>query len=275
MAGEEETLEIEEPRTGRRRRFKSLSFNRILPNMLTLLAVCAGLTAIRYAVNEQFDRAVIAIVIAGIIDGLDGRIARLLRGTTKFGAELDSLADAVNFGVVPAMVIYFWIMDTAGSFGWALCLLHTVCCILRLARFNTMIGSQALPPWAHSYFTGVPAPSGAGLALLPLILFLETGSGFFDSRIVVGFFLLLSSILMVSRVPTYSLKSMRIKPSWILPFLIGFGAVCAFLVTDPWLTLGAIGFAYLFSIPFAAYTYRQNYKRSPPPIAPPTEPTPA
>ena len=267
MAPDDEAIEIEEPVTGRRRRFKSLSFNRVFPNMLTLLAMCAGLTAIRYAINDQFDRAVIAIVIAGVIDGIDGRIARLLRGTTKFGAELDSLADAVNFGVVPAMVIYLWAMDSAGSLGWALCLLHAVCCVLRLARFNTMIGEPALPPWAHSYFTGVPAPSGAGIAILPLILFLETGKGLFDSPFIVGTFLLVSSILMVSRIPTYSFKAARLKPSWVLPMMIGFGALCAFLVTDPWLTLSAVGFVYLASIPVSAWTYRQQHNRAPQPAA--------
>jgi CDP-diacylglycerol--serine O-phosphatidyltransferase len=244
------------------RRFKSLSFNRVLPNMMTLLAMCAGLTAIRYAVNEQWDRAVIAIVIAAIIDGLDGRIARMLRGTSKFGAELDSLADAVNFGVVPAMVVYLWAMDTAGSLGWALCLLHAVCCVLRLARFNTMIGEPEIPAWAHSYFTGIPAPSGAGFAILPLILFLETGRGIFDSPWIVGAFLLMSSFLMVSRVPTYSLKAIRLKPQWVVPMMLAVGVLAAFLVTDPWRTLSVVGFLYLGSIPVSAWTYRRQHRNA-------------
>ena len=244
------------------RRFKSLSINRVLPNMMTLLALCAGMTAIRYAVNDQWDRAVIAIVIAGIIDALDGGVARMLRGTSKFGAELDSLADAVNFGVVPAMVVYLWAMDTAGSLGWALCLLHAVCCVLRLARFNTMIGEPEVPPWAHSYFTGVPAPSGAGFAILPLILFLETGRGVFDSPWIVGAFLLTSSILMVSQVPTYSLKAIRLKPSWVIPAMLAVGVLAAFLVTDPWRTLSVVGFVYLGSIPVSYYTYQRQMKRT-------------
>ena len=244
------------------RRFKSLSINRVLPNMMTLLAMCAGLTAIRYAVNEQWDRAVIAIVIAGVIDGLDGRVARMLRGTSKFGAELDSLADAVNFGVVPAMVIYLWAMHSAGSLGWALCLLHAVCCVLRLARFNTMIGEPEVRPWAHRYFTGVPAPSGAGLAILPLILFLETGRGVFDSPWVVGAFLLVSSILMVSQVPTYSMKAIRLKPSWVIPAMLAVGILAAFLVTDPWLTLSVVGFLYLGSIPVSAWSHKRQVLRA-------------
>lgn len=244
------------------RRFKSLSFNRILPNMMTLLAICAGMTAIRYSFTGDFEKAVIAIVIAAIIDGLDGRVARMLRGTSKFGAELDSLADAINFGVVPAMVVYLWSMKDAGSLGWALCLLHAICCVLRLARFNTMIGEPELPPWAHSYFTGVPAPSGAGFAILPLILFLETGRGFFDSPWVVGAFLLMSSILMVSKVPTYSTKALRLKPSWVIPVMLGVGTLAAFMVTDPWRTLSVVGFVYLLSIPISAWTYRRNVLRA-------------
>ena len=130
-----------------RRRLKSLSFNRIFPNILTLLALCAGLTAIRYGINTQWDRAAGALVLAAMLDGVDGRVARMLRATTKFGAELDSLADAVNFGVAPAMLMYLWVMHDAGGIGWALCLLHAVCCVLRLARFNTMVGQPDLPPW--------------------------------------------------------------------------------------------------------------------------------
>jgi len=246
---------------GVERRLKSLSFNRILPNMITLLAMCAGLTAIRYGLNAQFDKAVLALVLAIILDGVDGRIARLLRGTSKFGAELDSLADAINFGVVPAMLVYLWAMQDAGRLGWALCLLHAVCCVLRLARFNTMLGQPDLPPWAHSYFTGVPAPAGAGIAILPLILSLETQRGVFDNPLLVGAFLIVSASLMVSRVPTYSLKNIRIKPQFVLFLMLFVGVVAAFLVTDPWLTFSAIGFVYLASIPVSVVTYRRLVKR--------------
>ncbi|MBX7201224.1 MAG: CDP-diacylglycerol--serine O-phosphatidyltransferase, partial [Rhodospirillaceae bacterium] len=165
-------------RAGAARRFKSLSFNRIFPNVLTLMAACSGLTAIRYAINDQWDRAVIALVAAAMLDGVDGRVARMLRGTSKFGAELDSLADAISFGVAPAMIMYLWAMNGAGSLGWPLCLLHAVCCVLRLARFNTMIGQPDVPHWAHNYFTGVPSPFGAGIAILPLIMWLQTGYAF-------------------------------------------------------------------------------------------------
>jgi CDP-diacylglycerol---serine O-phosphatidyltransferase len=246
---------------GVEKRLKSLSFNRILPNMITLMAMCAGLTAIRYGLNEQWDKAVLAIILAIILDGVDGRVARMLKGTSKFGAELDSLADAINFGVVPAMLVYLWAMQDAGRLGWAVCLLHAVCCVLRLARFNTMLGAADLPPWAHSYFTGVPAPAGAGIAILPLILSLETQRGFFDNPYLVGAFLVVSASLMVSRVPTYSLKNIRIKPQYVLFLMLLVGVLAAFLVTDPWLTLSGIGFIYLISIPISVVTYRRLEQR--------------
>jgi CDP-diacylglycerol---serine O-phosphatidyltransferase len=249
-------------RVGRvEQRLKSLSFNRILPNMITLLAMCAGLTAIRYGLGAQWDKAVLAIVLAIILDGVDGRVARMLKGTSKFGAELDSLADAINFGVVPAMLVYLWAMQDAGRLGWAVCLLHAVCCVLRLARFNTMMGQPDLPPWAHSYFTGVPAPAGAGIAILPLILSLETQRGVLDNPYLVGAFLVVSASLMVSRVPTYSLKNIRIKPQFVLYLMLFVGVLAAFLVTDPWLTLSGIGFIYLASIPVSVITYRRLEKR--------------
>ena len=135
-------------------RIPGLSINKLIPNILTMLALCAGLTSIRFAVHGMWKEAVIATVLAAILDGLDGRVARLLQGTSKFGAELDSLSDFVSFGVAPAMVLYFWVMREAGGFGWALVLLFSVCCALRLARFNTMIGEPDLPPYAYNFFTG-------------------------------------------------------------------------------------------------------------------------
>ncbi|MSO72824.1 MAG: phosphatidylcholine/phosphatidylserine synthase [Rhodospirillaceae bacterium] len=258
-----------------RRRLENLSFNRIFPNILTLLALCAGLTAIRYGFNGQWDRAAAALVLAGMLDGVDGRVARMLRGTTKFGAELDSLADAVSFGVAPAIVMYVWVMKDARGIGWALCLLHAVCCVLRLARFNTMVGQPGLPNWAHSYFTGVPAPGGAGIAILPLLIWLHSEASFFASPVVAGAFLLTSSILMVSRVPVYSGKHMRLKPQWFIPLMAIIGAFAAFLVTDPWETLSLVGVVYLVSIPLSAWSFRRLQLRSeaelanPPPGAAP------
>ncbi len=236
-------------------RIPGLSINRLIPNILTLLALCAGLTSIRFAVHDMWKEAVVATVLAAILDGLDGRVARLLQGTSKFGAELDSLSDFVSFGVAPAMVLYFWTMRSAGGFGWALVLLFSVCCALRLARFNTMIGEPDLPPYAYNFFTGVPAPAAAGMVLLPLALSIQFGGGFFDQPMVVAVFLMGVSFLMVSKIPTFSFKKVRIPHKWVLPILLVVGLVAAFLVTEPWLTLSALGGAYLVSIPFAVRSF--------------------
>lgn len=255
---------VEETEPRRRGRFKvgatklrSLSFNRIFPNMITLLALCAGLTAIRYAFNGQWERAVLAIVIAGMLDGVDGRIARLLKGTSKFGAELDSLADAISFGVAPALVMFLWAMHDAGGVGWAVCLLHAVCAVLRLARFNTMIG-QDLPHWAHNYFTGVPSPGGAGIAILPLIFWLLTDERIFQHWAVAGVFLIASAVLMVSRVPVYSGKHVRLKPQLVLPLMVFVGVFAGLLVTEPWATLSFVGLVYVALIPMSVWSYRRR-----------------
>src|SRR5260221_7764458 len=162
------------------RRISGLSLNRMIPNMLTLLALCAGMTAIRFAINGKFEAAVIAIIVAGVFDGLDGRIARLLKSTSPFGAQLDSLSDFVCFGVAPAVMLYIWTMTQLASFGWALSLLYAICCGLRLARFNTQLDVE-LPPYAAYYFTGVPAPGGAGLELVPMFLAFDYDDGIFLS----------------------------------------------------------------------------------------------
>jgi CDP-diacylglycerol--serine O-phosphatidyltransferase len=194
-------------------------------------------------------------VLAAILDGLDGRVARLLQGTSKFGAELDSLSDFVSFGVAPAMVLYFWTMQGAGGFGWALVLLFSVCCALRLARFNTMIGEPDLPPYAYNFFTGVPAPAAAGLVLMPLVFTIQFGGGFFDRPPVVAVFLLGVSFLMVSKIPTFSGKKVRIPHKWVLPILLVIGLAAAFLVTEPWLTLSVVGTLYLGMIPLSLRSF--------------------
>lgn len=236
-------------------RIPGLSINKLIPNILTLLALCAGLTSIRFAMHDMWKEAVVATVLAAVLDGLDGRVARLLQGTSKFGAELDSLSDFVSFGVAPAMVLYFWTMRGAGGFGWALVLLFSVCCALRLARFNTMIGEPDLPPYAYNFFTGIPAPAAAGMVLLPLALTIQFGGGFFDRPWVVAMFLMGVSFMMVSKIPTFSFKKVRIPHKWVLPILLVVGAVAAFLVTEPWLTLSLLGGAYMVSIPFSVRSF--------------------
>ncbi|MBC7906315.1 MAG: CDP-diacylglycerol--serine O-phosphatidyltransferase [Rhodospirillaceae bacterium] len=253
------------PQPGRVRRTRAirppkipgLSINRLIPNILTLLALCAGLTSIRFGLHGQWEYGVCAILLAGVLDGLDGRVARLLQGTSKFGAELDSLSDFVSFGVAPAMLLYFWTMQGAGGFGWAVVLLYTVCCGLRLARFNSMLGNADLPPYAYNFFTGVPAPAAAGIVLLPMVASFEFGVGFFDRPVVTAVFLLGVAFLMVSTIPTFSFKKVRVPNAWVLPVLLVVGLTAAFLVTEPWLTLALIGASYVGLIPVSVRSFRR------------------
>ncbi|HXA72449.1 MAG TPA: CDP-diacylglycerol--serine O-phosphatidyltransferase [Stellaceae bacterium] len=232
------------------------SFNRMIPNILTLLALCAGMTGIRLAIVGKFEAAVIAIIVAGILDGLDGRIARLLKGTSTFGAQLDSLSDFVSFGVAPAVMLYIWTMEQFHGFGWAVVLIFAVCCGLRLARFNTQLG-QELPPYAHNFFTGVPAPAGAGLVMVPMFAAFEFGDTFFRTPTLNTIVILAVACLMVSRVPTFALKRFHVPSEWVLPTLLGVGALAAFLTTEPWATLLVVGVIYVGSFPFSIRYYRR------------------
>jgi len=235
------------------------SFNRLIPNMLTLLALCAGITAMRYALDGSWGRSVIAVLVAGVLDGLDGRIARALGATSRFGAELDSLSDFVAFGVAPGFIIYLWSLHAAGGLGWALALLFAVCCALRLARFNTRLDStEDKPAWAQNYFEGVPAPGGAGLALLPLVFSLQFGEGFFGSPAVTGFVLVSVAALMVSQIPTPAFKRVKVPARYVVFVLLAVAAMAAFLISTPWATLAVVGLIYLASIPYAAVIYRRR-----------------
>lgn len=240
----------------RRSRFKGLSINRLIPNILTMLALCAGLTAIRFGLQEQWEWAVFAVIVAAVLDALDGRIARLLGGTSRFGAELDSLSDFVSFGVAPAILLFFWTMRDARGVGWALVLLFSVCCALRLARFNITSGNPDLPPWAYNYFTGVPAPAAAGLALLPMMLTFVVGPGVFDLPVVNAVVVAGVALLMISRIPTYSLKQVKVPNRYVVPMLVAVGLVAAFLATAHWATISALMIAYLVSIPFSLRSFR-------------------
>jgi len=236
------------------RRLSGLSVNRMVPNILTLLALCAGMTAIRFAMNDNFIGAVYAIIAAGIFDGLDGRIARLLKSTSSFGAELDSLSDFVSFGVAPAAVLYLWTMSALGGAGWAIVLFFAVCCALRLARFNTQANVD-LPSYAAPFFTGVPAPAGAGLVIVPLFLSFEWGDWFFRSPYLNAMTVSGVALLMVSRVPTVSLKRIRIPHDLVVPTLLAVGVLTAFFTTAPWPTLTLIGIVYVGSIPVTVLAY--------------------
>jgi len=195
------------PRFRRKHRARSQTFSRLLPNIITVGALCAGLTGVRFAIAEKWEFAMIAILVAAVLDALDGTIARLLKAASDFGAELDSLSDVVAFGVAPALIIYFWSLSDIGGFGWAAALFFAVCCALRLARFNSTMETR--PSYAYNFFTGVPAPGGALLALLPLLVSQDFGDGFFRHPAVTGPWIVAMALLMVSQVPTYSLKQLR------------------------------------------------------------------
>lgn len=228
----------------RMQRLSDLSVNRMVPNILTLLALCAGMTAMRFAMGGNFQAAVFSIIAAGVFDGLDGRMARLLKATSSFGAELDSLADFVSFGVAPAAVIYLWTMSELHGLGWAIVLFFAVCCALRLARFNSATHGE-VPSYAAPFFTGAPAPAGAGLVMVPMFLSFEWGDWLFRSPYLNAVTVTGIALLMVSKVPTVSLKRIRIPHHMVVPTLLAFGVATAFLTTEPWLTLIVVGIVYL------------------------------
>ena len=236
---------------GPRRRLRALPIYRLVPNAITLLALCSGVTGMRFALEGRWELAMGAIILAAVLDGLDGRIARLVGSTTKLGAELDSLSDVVSFGVAPAFIIYMWSLQELRGFGWAVCLVFAVCCALRLARFNAGLDEEDPPPWSNQFFTGVPAPGGGLLLLLPMVIAIEFESDFFASPWVNAAMAILVGGLMVSRLPTYSLKGVKVphRHAWLA--LLGFGAFAAFLLSNVWLTLTFTGFLYLLSIPLA------------------------
>lgn len=253
------------PRAGHRHRarrlrpprLKGLSINNLLPNMLTMLNLASGMTAMRFAIDAHWKEAVLAIAAGALFDMLDGRIARMLNAQSKFGEELDSLADVVSFGVAPALILYLWTLHDARSIGWIVALVLGGCAALRLARFNTMLGAAAeKPPFAYNYFTGVPVPAGAFLALLPVIATLEVGPGIFDRPWIVVPWTLLVSGLMISAIPTFSMKGLRIPQRFVVFVLLGVGVTAAALVSAPWTTLSFVGLAYIISIPFSARRYK-------------------
>jgi CDP-diacylglycerol---serine O-phosphatidyltransferase len=239
----------ESPRVRVGRRISPLSVNRMVPNVLTLLALCAGMTAIRFAMGGKFQYAVYAIIAAGIFDGLDGRLARLLKATSRFGAELDSLSDFISFGVAPAALLYLWTMAQWHSLGWAIVLFYAVCCALRLARFNSELAAEPPPPWRANFFSGAPAPAGAGLLMLPMFVSFEWGDWIARSPYLNGVWITGTALLMISTVPTVSLKRIRIPHHRVVPTLLGVGLLTAFFTTAPWPTLISIGAVYLVSIP--------------------------
>lgn len=243
-------------RRGGPRRNPVLSLNSIIPNILTVLALCAGMTSIRFALQENWQAAVAAILVAAVLDGLDGRLARLLKGATKFGAELDSLSDFIAFGVAPAIVTYLWSGHALGGIGWVATLAYATCCGLRLARFNVMLEDPDRPAWASDYFTGTAAPAAAGLMLLPMMASFQFGEAFFRHPVITAIWLLVVGLLMVSRLPTYSFKRMSLHREHVLATLLAVMLAAALLISYPWPMLSLLAVVFLASFPFSYYGHR-------------------
>lgn len=240
---------------------RGIPFRAMVPNAVTALVLCFGLTGVRFAIGGEWDKALGSIVLAGVLDGMDGRIARLLRAQSRFGAELDSLADNIAFGTAPALVLFLWSLSSAPRFGWVAALALAVCCALRLARFNARIDAAEQPHKSAGFNTGVPAPAGAGLAFVPIYLWLVSGEELFRSWAVVLPWTLFIALLMISSVPTYTWGSIRIRPAariFALAFVALLGAA---LIVEPWLTLLAISVMYLATLPLGLASYAKVKRR--------------
>lgn len=239
---------------------RGIPLRAVTPNAVTALALCFGLTGVRFAISAEWEKAIGCIVIAGMLDGLDGRIARLLRAESRFGAELDSLSDVIAFGVAPAVILFLWSLSYVPRYGWVIALTHAACCALRLARYNARIDAEEQPRKAAGYLTGVPAPAAAAMALLPLILWLATGIEALRSTYVVAPWTILVALLMISELATYSWISFRLRREFRLPALLLIGLGGAALINDPWSTLSVFIILYAGAIPLAVRSYAR-FKR--------------
>jgi CDP-diacylglycerol--serine O-phosphatidyltransferase len=253
---------------------RGLPLRAFAPNAITVLALCFGLTGVRFAITGDWPQALAAIVGAGVLDGFDGRIARLLRAQSKFGAELDSLSDNIAFGTAPALIIFLWSLQYAPRFGWTAALALAVCCALRLARFNARIDMDDQPHKSAGFNTGVPAPVGAGLTFVPVYLWLLSGNDVFRNWALVMPWTLFIALTMISSVPTYTWSSIRIRRGWRLFALAGVALFGAVLLNEPWWTLLAISAIYLALLPFSIASYarvkqRRAAQTAPAPVAPP------
>ena len=243
----------------KRRRFRPIPVRTLVPNVITLLALCAGLTAVRLAIEGKLEFALAAIVLAAVLDGIDGRIARLIRGTSRFGAELDSLADFVNFGVAPALILYFWDLHELRSAGWIAALVFAICAGLRLARFNVSTEDPNRPAWAANFFVGVPAPAGAITVLLPIYVYFLLGAEWAPLTFI---YTLLIAFLMVSRLPVFSGKRLgtRVPREMVLPVFVVVVLFVALLLSYPWIVLTLGTLVYLACLPLGFWSYRR-YER--------------
>jgi len=241
----------------KKKRLLSFPLSRLFPNMVTIAGLCCGLSAIRLAIEGRFEIAVVLLVVAAIIDGMDGRIARLLNSTSIFGAHLDSLSDFVCFGVSPALILYLWKLHAIKGLGWAVSLFFVVCCALRLARFNTSMLDEQVPAWQKKFFTGIPSPAGAMLALMPLVsTFYMENSIFATSAFCIAWTLIMG-MLMASRVPTFAVKKLIIRHEWVLPIMLLAGVAVVLMLTEPWLMFSLSGILYLLTIPASVVVYKK------------------
>jgi len=244
-----------------RRRAGGIPLRAIPPNAVTALALCFGLSGVLFAIKGDWEKALASVVFAGVLDGMDGRIARLLRANSRFGAELDSLSDVTAFGVAPTLIMFLWSLQHAPKFGWTAALALAVCCALRLARFNSRMDADDQPHKSAGFLTGIPAPAGAGLAFVPVYLWLITGNELFRAWYLTMPWLVFIALLMISSVATYSWGSLRLRRSYRLFALAGVGLLVAALITEPWLTLLGVSTIYLALIPFSIASYAKVRRR--------------
>jgi CDP-diacylglycerol--serine O-phosphatidyltransferase len=231
----------------------------MLPNLVTVLSICVGLSGIRFAFEGRFMTAVTMVLFAAFLDGIDGRLARLMKATSKFGAQMDSLADIVNFGVAPALVLYAFLLDRAGAPGWIAALLFATACGLRLARFNVLDEDLERPAWQAEYFVGVPAPAGAVLVMLPIYLaFIGVYEPSRAAAFVASGFAVLAAFLLVSRLPVYSGKKLRVRRDWVLPMILAVALIVLLLFNYPWQTLSVGVVAYLIFLPLSVRAYAKR-----------------
>lgn len=236
-------------------RTRGLSLRAVVPNAITAAALCSGLTGIRFAIGADWDKTIIAVILAGLLDGIDGRIARLLKAQSRFGAEMDSLADSLSFGMAPALILYLWVLQDWPRFGWFAALAFAICCALRLARFNAQIDVDEQPHKSAGFLTGVPAPVGAGLAFMPFYLWMATGDDMFREPVAVAIWLAIIAFLMISNMATLSWTSIRPRRNVRLELIAVVGLFFAGLLLEPWWSLVGICAVYLLLMPYGLWRY--------------------
>jgi len=253
----------EDRKLKRRRRLRALPFKLFVPNLITVLAICAGLSGVRMALEGRIDIAVMLVLVAALLDAVDGKVARLLKASSPFGAQMDSLADIVNFGVAPALVLYVFVLEKAGAIGWTAALIYAIACALRLARFNIMLDDPDRPVWKKDYFVGVPAPASAILVMLPIYLGLlgvDIDTGF---ALLAGAYVVFVAVLLISQLPVYSGKASgpRVRSDLVMPVMLVIVFYVALMASFTWLTLTVSALAFLVFLPFSYRAYRRRETR--------------